>query len=81
MMTKTQQNKENKMIPYKLKVTPSIKVGEIFECEGSFFYLNRQKYNRFDVGKVERYFLRVVVKKDKIDKVLNIVEKEAHPEK
>ena len=59
----------------KLKVTPQIKVDEIIECEGSFFYIQKQEIkDEFRNGRnYNRYFLKTVAKKNKIDLAINLV--------
>ncbi len=57
----------------KLKVTPQIKVDEIIECEGSFFYINKQALTGYGKTEYTRYFLRTVVKKEDIDRMKEIL--------
>ena len=53
-----------------LKVTKQIKVGETIECEGNFFYIDKQELKFGRKGKLSnRYFLRTFCKKDKIDEL------------
>jgi len=50
----------------KIKVTKRIELNEVIECDGSFFYISKQKLNSIWKKEFNRYFLKTVIKKDKI---------------
>ena len=56
-----------------LKVTKSIKVNEIIEVEGSFFYIAKHKIKDcYRTKNYTKYFLKVVARKEKVDLVTKL---------
>jgi hypothetical protein len=50
----------DKQTPTQLKVTKQIKVGETIECEGNFFYIDKQELKYGQMKKKKKYLKKIL---------------------
>lgn len=57
-----------------IKVTNSVKVGDIIECEGNFFIMAKKEYKRFRCNKtLVKYRIRRFVMSEQIEMIKKLV--------
>lgn len=56
-----------------LKVVKIIKIGEVIEVDGNFFYISKVKVDKCHMQTYFRYHLKTMAKKSQIDKIKKLV--------